>query len=71
MQTMRVEATVSKSGELQLKGLPFRPGEKVEVIVLPLHRLKAAAGRSSLKNTVLKYEDPTQPVAEQDWDALQ
>lgn len=70
MQALRIETTISKDGELQVKGLPFRPGEKVEVIVLPLHRRKAAAKTAGLKNTVLKYEDPTEPVAIQDWDAL-
>ncbi len=58
MQALRVETTISKNGELQVKGLPFRPGEQVEVIVLPLHRLKAAAKGSALRNTVLKYDDP-------------
>lgn len=70
MQALRIETTISKNGELQVIGLPFRPGEKVEVIVLPLRRRKAAAKADGLKNTVLKYEDPTQPVALQDWDAL-
>ncbi len=70
MQALRIETTISKDGELQVKALPFHPGEKVEVIVLPLHRRKAAAKANGLKGTVLKYEEPTQPVAVQDWDAL-
>lgn len=33
METFRACATVSKDGKLSIKGLPFRPGEKVEVLV--------------------------------------
>lgn len=71
MQALRVETTISKNGELQVKGLPFRPGERVEVIVLPLDRRKPAAKTLTLRNTVLKYDAPTEPVVERDWDALQ
>jgi predicted DNA-binding antitoxin AbrB/MazE fold protein len=33
METFRIRTTVSKDGKLSIKGLPFRPGEKVEVTV--------------------------------------
>ena len=33
METYRVKTTVSQDGKLSIKGLPFRAGEKVEVIV--------------------------------------
>jgi len=33
METYRVTTTVSQDGKLSIKGLPFRAGEKVEVIV--------------------------------------
>ena len=33
METFRIRTTVSKGGKLSIKGLPFRPDEKVEVIV--------------------------------------
>ena len=33
METFRIRTTVSKDGKLSIKGLPFRPGAKVEVIV--------------------------------------
>jgi hypothetical protein len=70
MQALRVEMIIPKNGELQVKGLPFNPGEKVEVIVLPLQHRRIAAVHSSLKNTIVKYEAPTQPVVEQDWEAI-
>jgi len=33
METYRVRTTVSKDGQLSIKGLPFRAGAKVEVFV--------------------------------------
>lgn len=33
MEMFRTRATVTKGGRLSLKGLPFRPGQTVEVIV--------------------------------------
>lgn len=33
MEIFRTRATVSKDGKLSIKGLPFCPGEKVEVLV--------------------------------------
>ena len=33
METFRIRTTVSKDGKLSINNLPFRPGEKVDVIV--------------------------------------
>jgi predicted DNA-binding antitoxin AbrB/MazE fold protein len=33
METFRVRTTVSKDGQLSIKGLPFRAGAKVEVVI--------------------------------------
>ncbi|HLO28250.1 MAG TPA: hypothetical protein VK249_03890 [Anaerolineales bacterium] len=44
METYRVKTTVSQDGKLSIKGLPFRAGEKVEVIVRG-EKKKAAHGR--------------------------
>lgn len=71
MQAYRLETIVPHNGELQLKLLPFRPGETVEVIILSLNRLQNQVNYFPLKNTVLKYEDPTDPIAETEWDVLQ
>ena len=71
MQAYRLETIVPPNGELQLKLLAFRPGEKVEVIVLSLNPLQNKVNHFPLRNTVLKYEDPTEPIAEMDRDVLQ
>src|SRR5260370_15175675 len=64
------ETTVGEHGKLVLEGLPFEPGQPVEVLVLS----KAAGsttGNRSLRGSVLEYLQPLEPVASQDWDALQ
>lgn len=64
----RIEAVLSEDGKLLLDDLPFRAGQAVEVIVLPVSR--PAPPVNSLKGTVVRYDEPTAPVAEADWDAL-
>jgi hypothetical protein len=71
MQAYRLEAVVPNNGELQLKQLPFLPGETIEIIILSMNKPANETNLFPLKNTVLKYEDPTEPIAENDWDVLQ
>ena len=71
MQTLRIETTVPKNREIKLNLAPFRPGDSVEVIVLSRMPEKIAPDQFPLKNTVVKYENPTAPVAEDDWNVLQ
>lgn len=63
----RIETVLSEDGKLSLDHLPFRAGQAVEVIVLPSAQPTTAA--PSLQGTVLRYDRPTEPVAEADWDA--
>ena len=65
----RIEAVLTEDGKLSLDNLPFRAGQTVEVIVLPAARTAAPADHP-LRGTVLRYDRPTEPVAESDWDAL-
>jgi hypothetical protein len=71
MQAYRLETVVSQQGEVRLKQLPFRPGERVEVIILARRSRKGTKSSFPLKNTVLKFIDPIEPVAETDWAVLQ
>ena len=71
MYAYRLETIISPNGELQLTALPFRPGEAVEVIILATNGKQTALTDFPLRNTVLKYDDPTEPVAEDDWAVLQ
>ena len=71
MVAYRLETVVPKNGELQLKSLPFRPGEAIEIIILAAHTFKKKLIHFPLRNTVLHYEDPFEPVATGDWQVLQ
>ena len=71
MQAYRLETVISQRGELQLKQLPFRPGEPVEVIVLARAFIQDTMDSFPLKDSVLQFDQPTEPVAETDWIVLQ
>ena len=64
----RIETVLSEDGKLSLDQLPFRAGQSVEVIVLPTAQAVPAA--HTLRGTVLRYDHPTEPVADADWDAV-
>jgi hypothetical protein len=70
MRAYSVEKVISKNGTLQLEALPFAAGEVVEVIVLARKGYGRAQDLSKLKDSVVKYELPFEPVAEEDWDVL-
>jgi hypothetical protein len=64
------ETTVGEHGELVLEGLPFEPGQPVEVLVVSKAAVSAAAVGGSLRDSVLEFREPLEPVASEDWDAL-
>lgn len=67
MQAHRVQAIIERDGTLTLRDIPFQAGETVEVIILvqppPPER------RYPLRGTPVRYDRPTEPVAEEDWEA--
>ena len=65
----RIEVVLMEDGKLSLDHLPFRAGQVVEVIVLPA--AQAVPASHSLRGAILRYERPTDPVAEADWGVLQ
>lgn len=71
MRAYRLEITLAEDGALRLNALPFHKGETVEVIVLERQPLPDGTEPDSLKGSVLRYDDPTEPVALEDWEALQ
>jgi hypothetical protein len=64
----RIETVLIEDGKLALDQLPFRAGQAVEVIVLPIVRPPTTP--NPLRGTVLRFDQPTNPVAEADWSAL-
>ena len=64
------ETTVGEHGEIVLEGLPFEPGQPVEVLVVSKTVESATAEIPNLRGSVLEYHDPLEPIANDDWDAL-
>ena len=65
----RVELVLTEDGKLSLDRLPFRAGQAVEVIVLPVPAARPVA--TSIRGAVVRYDRPTEPVADADWGVLQ
>ena len=70
METYRVKTTVAKDGSVTIKRLPFRAGDRVEVIVRSQQRASDQRVLYPLRGTPIRYAAPFDSVAEKDWDAL-
>jgi hypothetical protein len=66
----RIHGHIDEDGTLTLKGLPFRAGEEVEVIVLAEAQKTRRERQYPLRGTPLRFEQPTEPVADSEWQAL-
>ncbi|MFL5802417.1 MAG: hypothetical protein ACJ8CR_11850 [Roseiflexaceae bacterium] len=71
MQAYRVETTIQQDGSLIVRHLPLQAGEAVEVIILIRSPRTATQHPYPLRGTQITYHDPTEPVAETDWEAAQ
>ena len=69
MDEVRIETTVDEPGEVHVTKLPFPAGKPVEVIVVPKPPRHPGSG-FPLRGVPITYDRPTDPVAEEDWDAL-
>ena len=68
-QTFRTKTLITKSGKISIKGLPFRPGESVEVIVRR-RKKRVRTAKYPLRGMPVVYRDPLKSVAVEDWEAL-
>jgi hypothetical protein len=66
-----VETTLDQDGTLTLTDLPFHAGDSVEVIILARPSKLAEQDRYPLRGKPIQYERPTDPVAQEEWEALQ
>ena len=77
MNAHRVETVIRQDRTVVLKNLPFREGEPVEVLIFSCPPPSAQGKNSSekdrypLRGTPIKYLDPTEPVADGDWNVSQ
>lgn len=70
MQTYRIESIVSSNRELTIRGVPFRAGERVEIIVVSIPHPSRNGNRYPLRGKPFQYAAPFEGVAENDWNAL-
>lgn len=70
MLVHRIEAIINQDKTLMLENLPFHSGEKVEVIILSRPLREAGQNQYPLRGTTIQYTDPTEPVAQDDWEVL-
>jgi hypothetical protein len=71
MQAFRIETIVQPDGTVMVQNLPLQAGETVEVIILVRPSTTPGQNAYPLRGTPITYIDPTEPVAETDWDATQ
>ena len=65
-----IETTLDKDGCLILENLPFAAGDSVEVIILARQPASNGEKTYSLRGEPIKYLDPLEPVADDDWDSV-
>lgn len=70
MLAHRIEAIINQDKTLTLENLPFHSGAKVEVIILSRPLRETGQNRYPLRGTPIQYTDPTEPVAQDDWEVL-
>jgi hypothetical protein len=71
MEAYKVETVLAEDGKLMLTGLPFHAGERIEVIVRATPQPTPGSDPYPLRGKPIRYENPTEPVAEGDWETLQ
>ena len=71
MQVYKTETTLTKDGVLTLSELPFRAGDRVEVIVLACSPSSPESAPYPLRGQPIHYDRPLEPVAPEDWEAMQ
>jgi hypothetical protein len=70
MNEYRLETVIKKDRTLTLDNLPFQAGDAVEVIILERSVAPQGENRYPLRGQPLRYDHPSEPVAEEDWQAL-
>ena len=67
MNAHRVETVIRRDRTVVLKDLPFGVGERVAVIIFHCTSKRSETDRYPLRGTPIKYLNPTEPVAQEDW----
>lgn len=71
MQAYRKEIVLTENGTLVITNLPFQAGEAVEVIILAKTPASSRNNPYPLRGKPVTYVEPTEPVADSDWEILE
>lgn len=71
MQAYAYKLTLKKKGIITLKNVPINAGEEIEVIIIPRPNRHLDEKRYPFWGKPITYLNPTDPVAEADWEVLQ
>ena len=69
MEAYRTDTVIQQDRVLTVRGVPFRAGERVEVIILSNTHQRDVQERYPLRGQPIRYTDPFDSVAENDWEA--
>jgi hypothetical protein len=70
MEAYRIETTLAEDGTVTVAPLPFKAGQRVEVIVMPVGLSPGGRGHERLREMVERYDDPFAPAAApEEWEA--
>jgi hypothetical protein len=70
VQTFSIETVISKNRVLTIRDVPFKVGDKVQVIILNPPVRQARDKRYPLRGKKIRYVAPFDSVAENEWQAL-
>jgi len=68
MEVFKIKTKIKKNHKIEIENLPFSNGEEVEVQITSGSKVENK--EYNLRGTLLKYDDPFKPVAEDDWEVL-
>lgn len=69
MKSYRTAAVVDDEREIHLRGVPFHPGEEVEVVLQTRQSERGSETGYPLRGLPVRYEEPFEPVAAEEWEA--
>jgi hypothetical protein len=71
MQPIHLQATLDKDGSLTISGLPFHAGDTVELSIELQKARQEERVSQPFAGIPIEYIDPFEPVAADEWEALQ
>ncbi len=70
MNAHRIETILAQDGKLTLNDLPFQAGDAVEVIITACSEKVDKHHHYSLRGKPVQYDDPFEPIAAEEWEAV-